>query len=168
MQAEDVQRLIYIVLAGDPTGSTPAQDGVWDDDATWDDDEYWTDEPLGASILSEAYGVRAVFADVPPHAGEDPVNYPYVTIGQVTERPLDTKTATGGNALSQIDVWTRTGNYTQAKQIARAIYDRLHRAELWLPGTTHIETLVEQVVYSLDPDGETRRALMQVRTTYHG
>jgi hypothetical protein len=108
----------------------------------------------------------AIFADVPQVDGGDDAFFPYVVFGQDVITPWDTKTTLGGEATFQIDVWSRAGNYIEAKEIAQIIYDLLHYQSLTIDGTTSTLIMNESQNFSLDPDGETRRGLMLFRAMY--
>lgn len=119
------------------------------------------------SMLSSAWGLDAVFADVPQtDEAEDDAYYPFVSFGPETSTRFDDKDENGGNAVLQINAWTRTNNYTEAKQIADRIHMVLHKGTLSISGANHISTQCESVDFSIDPDGHTRRALMLYRVTY--
>jgi len=119
------------------------------------------------AALSTAWSPSVpIFADVPQVDGGNAAFFPYVTFGPDTAIPWDTKTTFGGNATVQINVWSRSGNYTQVKNIATMIYTRLHHQPLAIPTASEVLTTCESQSVSLDPDGETRRALMLFRALY--
>lgn len=124
-----------------------------------------TDAALVAA-LSTAWGITPVFADVPQIDGDDNAYYPYVTFGADVAVPWDTKTGTGSNVTFQIDVWSRSGNYTQVKSIATLIWQRLHYSTFTITGADEILTMVESQAFTMDADGETRRALILCRCYY--
>lgn len=121
------------------------------------------------AMLSDAYdvGIVPIFDAIPqPGDSEDDADFPYISFGTDFTSPMDTKGDNGGNALLQINVWTRSPGFAETKTIAQRVYDLLQKQSLTISGATHIATRVESVDYARDPDGLTRRALMQFRVTY--
>jgi hypothetical protein len=118
------------------------------------------------SALSSAWGITPIFADVPQVDGDNNAYYPYVTFGADVATPWDTKTSLGANVTFQIDVWSRSGNWLQVKSIATLIWQRLHYAQFNITGADEILTMVESQAFTIDPDGETRRALILCRCQY--
>jgi len=111
--------------------------------------------------------IKGVYADVQqPNLPEDGASFPYVVIGQDTITSWDTKTDDGGNALCQIDVWSRQNNLLQAKDVGGAVYNALHQTSLSITGAEHVLTTVETATYSKDPDGHTKRGMVMVRVLY--
>lgn len=120
-------------------------------------------------MLSSAYtgGIVPIFDAVPQSDDdEDDSYYPFISFGADFTTPMDTKGDNGGNELLQINVWTRSPGFAETKTIAQRVYDLLQKGSLTISGATHIATRVESVDYARDPDGLTRRALMQFRVTY--
>lgn len=124
-----------------------------------------TDATLVAA-LSTAWGITPIFADVPQVDGDNNAYYPYVTFGADVATAWDTKSSLGANVTFQIDVWSRAGNYTQVKSIATLIWQRLHYQPLTITGADEVLLMVESQNFSIDPDGETRRALITCRCLY--
>jgi hypothetical protein len=124
-----------------------------------------TDATLVAA-LSTAWGITPIFADVPQVNGDNSAYYPYVTFGADVATMWDTKTSVGANVTFQIDVWSRAGNYLQVKQIATLIWQRIHYQSLTITGADEVLLMVESQNFSIDPDGETRRALITCRCLY--
>lgn len=122
-------------------------------------------------VLSTDSGVTAIangtYADVEqPDLPEDNSAFPYVTIGKDTFGDIGTKTEDIANALCQIDIWSRSNNFIEAKSLGGAIFGALHKKSLTITGATHIATRVESETYSNDPDGHTKRGMLMVRVTY--
>jgi hypothetical protein len=124
-----------------------------------------TDAGLVAA-LSSIWGFVPIFADVPEVDGDNDAYFPYVSFGPDTLTQWDDKDINGANATVQINVWTRSGNYTQAKTIAGLIYNRLHHQQFAIAGATNITTMCESQAFTLDPDGHTRRGLLFFRVLY--
>ena len=120
-------------------------------------------------MLSSSYGggITPIFSDVPQADDSGADNrFPYLSFGADFTSPMDTKYDNGGNALLQINAWSRAHGYAEVKAIAQRVYDLLQKQTLVITGATHIATRMDSVDYALDPDGHTRRALMQFRVTY--
>jgi len=116
--------------------------------------------PLGALITG-------IYADVPQNvdSGDDSA-FPFVTIGGDTMTGWDTKTTEGTTAVCQIDVWSRSHNILEAKEIGSAINDALNNAALTIPGASHVLTKVESATYMRDPDGKTKRGMILARVWF--
>ncbi len=108
-----------------------------------------------------------VFADKPqPAVPEDVSGFPNITFGQDTGSPWDTKTDFGATVLSQIDIWSRSNNYIEIKQLGGAIHDALHHRPLIIENADHTMTVAVSATYTDDPDGHTKRGLLVFRITY--
>ena len=114
--------------------------------------------------LSTAWGEAAIFSDVPQENASDAAYYPFISFGGDYGTPLADKDVTGDNVVSQIDIWTRDGNYTTAKNIAATVRGLLDRQNMVVSGQNHITTSYESSDFSLDPDGSTRRGMLKFRT----
>lgn len=102
-----------------------------------------------------------IYDDVPPEAdrvADTGASYPYVTIGAGQLVPIDEDCFDRSSTFFQIDVWTRTIGFPQAKQIAGAIRTALHEQSLAVTGHVVDRLRVESIDYSRDPNGLTRRA----------
>lgn len=102
-----------------------------------------------------------IYDDVPPEAdrvADTGAAYPYVTIGAGQLVPIDEDCFDRSSTFFQIDVWTRTIGFPQAKQIAGAIRTALHEQSLAVTGHVVDRMRVESIDYSRDPNGLTRRA----------
>lgn len=120
------------------------------------------------SLLSTAYGaLPAIFTDVPQAADSEEDRYfPFITIGADTIVPFDTKGEMGGNAIVQVDVWDRATSMLDLKDVADAVDARLRREPLEISGVTHITTELENCIFSRDPDGKTKRAIILYRVLF--
>lgn len=102
-----------------------------------------------------------IYDDVPPEAdrvADTGAAYPYVTIGAGQLVPIDEDCFDRSSTFFQIDVWTRTIGFPQAKQIAGTIRTALHEQSLAVTGHVVDRMRVESIDYSRDPNGLTRRA----------
>lgn len=145
MKPSEVQTAVYGVLNGDATLLAMLS-------------QSWTDA-VGS--------VSAVFADVPQENADDPGFYPFLSIGEDVTRPFDDKDTSGGETAFQINVWTRSGDYIEAKVIAERVHALLHRQNIAITGQAHISTDLSSAEFVLDPDGTTRRGILSFSALYH-
>jgi len=117
-------------------------------------------------LLSQQWGVPAIFSDVPEINGGDDAYFPYVSFGPEIASPWDTKTSFGASVSVQVDVWTREADFVQCKARLSVIHERLHDQQLTIAGAAHVYTQVTSATTSLDPDGRTRRGLMLMTIVY--
>jgi len=119
------------------------------------------------AALSAAWDFTPIFADVPQvEEAEDASYYPFISFGPDTTTPFDSKTFTGGRAILQINVWSRAADYTECKQVAERVYTLLHKQDLTISGANHVITYLDNVDFTIDPDGETRRGLILMTVVY--
>lgn len=117
--------------------------------------------------IDVAAAVVGVYADVQqPAKPEDDAGFPYITIGRDNITPWDTKTDFGAEALCQIDVWSRSNNLIEVKEIGELIWFALHHRGLTIENSDHVMTVQQSANYLSDPDGHTKRAVLSFRITY--
>ncbi|TKT78422.1 DUF3168 domain-containing protein [Aquamicrobium sp. LC103] len=112
------------------------------------------------TALATEAGER-IYDDVPPEADrivDTGAAYPYVTVGAGQLVPIDEECFDRSSTYFQIDVWTQTVGFPEAKQIAGAIRIALHERGLTIEGHVLDRMRVESIDYSRDPNGLTRRA----------
>lgn len=111
--------------------------------------------------------IDGIYADVtqPFDAGSDAL-FPYVTIGSDNLASWDSKTFLGSEALCQIDIWSRSNNFLEAKAIGSAITNALHQQPLTISDASHVITTQTTAVYSKDPDGHTKRGMLMFRVVF--
>ena len=111
--------------------------------------------------------IQGVYADVQQvlDSGSD-IPFPYVTIGSDNLAPWDSKTFFGTEALCQIDVWSRSNNFLEAKAIGSALTNALHQQPLTIQDADHVMTVQQSAVYSKDPDGHTKRGMFMFRVLF--
>ncbi len=120
------------------------------------------------SLLSAEYS-PSIFTTVPQQVDSGADKYfPFVSFGQDTLGPYDTKSVDGGDVIVQLDVWARKRSMLDLKEICDAIDTRLRHQPLSITGTTHIDTDLESVTIIDDPDGKTTHAVMLFRVLYLG
>ncbi len=114
-----------------------------------------------------AAAVVGVYADVQqPAQPEDDTGFPYITIGRDNFTPWDTKTDFGAEALCQIDVWSRSNNLVEVKEIGELIWFALHHRSLTIENSNHVMTVQQGANYVSDPDGHTKHGILSFRITY--
>lgn len=138
MRSQEIQTAIFGVLSGDaPLVASLSQS--------------WTDN-FGT--------IPAIFSATPQENFDDDDFYPFISFGEDTISPFDTKDTDGSDDIIQINVWTRTDGYLEVKGIASAVYDLLQKQPLTIANANHITTNMESVSEGPDPDGSTRRSLL--------
>lgn len=121
------------------------------------------------TLLSASYGVPAIFTEVPQPANPGDVGlFPYITYMLSSVTPFDTDDQAGGNAVVQIDVWSRNASDVEINTIADAVDARMRRQPMTITGADHITTELVSASMTDDPDGKTKRMLMLFRVTYLG
>ncbi len=111
--------------------------------------------------------ITGVYVDVQqPDLPEDDANFPYLTFGGDNVSNWDTKTNNGASAVCQIDTWSRTNNFMQAKLIANAIYNALHNQSLTFSTAEHVLTVIENQNFLRDPNGTDKHGVTLVRVFY--
>jgi hypothetical protein len=120
------------------------------------------------ALLTTSYApLVPIFSDVPDAADGQPDNgFPYVIIGNDTITEFATKDKVGGNALVQVDAYSRSTSKLEIKTIADAVDARLRRQALTITGATHITTELESATITRDEDGRTMRALLIYRVIW--
>lgn len=107
-----------------------------------------------------------VYDDVPMlPSGQPLANFPYVVIGNDTFLSWDNDDRTGAEMTITLHIWSRAAGMKEAKTIAGAIYDRLHRQTFTVADCQFIDCLCEFSEFMTDPDGETRHGIVRYRLT---
>jgi hypothetical protein len=106
-------------------------------------------------------GVAGVYDYVP-----EPASGPYVTWGTAWLAERDALNGTADRVWFQLDVWSEERGYREAVQVARKIVQRLHHAQLIMPGYDVVHVLREQVHTTRDPDGQHRRVALTFNSPY--
>lgn len=92
-----------------------------------------------------------------------PNTFPRVSIGQGDPVPDDSSGVDGFNVAMQIDVWSKSPLYTEAKTIAGQIHDILHKKSLTVPGYTLVDIWSEGAVFSRDDDISRARIMIEAQ-----
>lgn len=116
----------------------------------------------------------AVFARLNGHLSAPVFDYvpegtkpPYVTIGEDTFTPDDTDDSLGGEAFVEIEIWSTYEGKKEAKALAKAIRDRMHRASLEVEGYSFAVAHWDSSDTFEEPDGETTRTVETYRILIH-
>ncbi|WP_223565256.1 DUF3168 domain-containing protein [Agrobacterium tumefaciens] len=106
-----------------------------------------------------------VYDDVPAEAqreAETGEAWPYISLGNGQMVPVDEECFDRSSTYLDINVWSRDIGFPQVKRIAGAIRAALHEQELAIAGHVLDRMRVENIAYSRDPDGMTRRARLEL------
>lgn len=101
----------------------------------------------------------------PLPTGQPDSGFPYVVIGNDTERPWDHDGKVGGDLTVTLHIWSRKPTFEEAKTIAAAIYSRLHRKPISASGARVVDCLHEFSDFARDEDGKTRHGVVRYRLT---
>lgn len=108
-----------------------------------------------------------IYADVPQvdDSGDD-TQFPFITLGEDTAISDDTKTTLGVEATVQLNLWSRSQNFIEVKNLGKLVHTALHHEPLTITDATHTLTIVESVGYTRDPDGHTKQGVILLRIKY--
>ncbi len=110
----------------------------------------------GDAVL--ATKVTGIF-DGPP----DGQAFPYVTLGEATERPADTFAGRGNEATMTLHIWSQAASFGEALGILAEINRILDRAALAVTGFKTVMCAYEWSETLRDPDGVTRHVPVRFR-----
>lgn len=112
-----------------------------------------------ADLAAELAG--RVYDDVPPpeqRIAQTGADFPYVSISDGQIIPIDEECADRSTTHITLNVWSRAVGFPQAKRIAGALRIGLHEEDLTISGHVLDRMRVENIAFTRDPDGVTRRA----------
>lgn len=110
------------------------------------------------AAVRELLGGAQVFDDVP-----QATRYPYVTIGQSTERDWSTGDDDGSEHLLTLHVWSRKAGRQEVRAIMEAVRQALHDRALATPGHRLVNLRHEFSEARRDTDGETYHGIVRYR-----
>lgn len=118
-----------------------------------------------ARLTTALTGTAQVYDHVPQSEDGDrtPKSYPYVVIGDGSDREFDCDDATGTDSEVQIDIWSRYRGRKEVKQLMGSIHTALHRQSLSVEGADFGFMTWEFSDDFLEPDGLTRHGVMRFR-----
>ena len=97
--------------------------------------------------------------DAPPRAAA----FPYIVVGDDTERDWSTATEPGSEHALQVHVWSRANGHREAKLVAEAVRGALDGAELAVTGQALIDIRYLETNFTRESDGETTHAVLRFR-----
>lgn len=103
--------------------------------------------------------VGSAIFDAVPRDGD----FPRIVIGEGQELDWSTATDEGSEHRFLVTVWSRKEGHGEAKQIATAIQDALHEAELTVTGQSLISLRHLSTDFARERDGKTWRATLKFR-----
>lgn len=106
-----------------------------------------------------------VYDDVPPEksrVAKTGAAFPYVAIGDGQVVPIDEDCFDRSNTFFTIKVSSRAVGWPEVKTIAGDIRLGLHEEDLQIVGHVLDRMRVESINYLRDPDGMTRRAIIEL------
>lgn len=128
------------------------------------DSLYAVQAAVKAKLLADATFTASAGTRVYDHV-PDQATFPYVTIGESTAIPFDTKDLTGMEQTVTLHVWSRYRGRKEAKEIMKAMYDVLNRGTLSVSGHSFHDCLFEFADTFEDPDGLTYHGVQRFRVT---
>jgi hypothetical protein len=97
--------------------------------------------------------------DAPPRGAA----FPYIVVGDDTQRDWSTATEPGSEHALAIHVWSRANGHREAKLVVEAVRGALDGAELSVTGQALIDIRWIETNYTREPDGETLHAVLRFR-----
>lgn len=105
--------------------------------------------------------IVGVYDDVPQEAkSEEPSAFPFVVVGDDDYTDWSTDTEVGFEGNLQINVWSRYSGKKEVLEIFNAIHAALNRQTLNFDSYTVLDILYESHTTFLEPDGRTRRGII--------
>jgi hypothetical protein len=104
--------------------------------------------------------ITGVFDDV-----EKGTAFPYITIGEPTADPFETKSSFGEEVAVVLDCWSRYAGKKEAYEILNLMLQAITRTPLPIEGFTLVRTRLQQMTVITDIDNETRHGIMRMRFT---
>ncbi|KAA6450951.1 DUF3168 domain-containing protein [Bacillus swezeyi] len=90
--------------------------------------------------------------------------FPYVTIGEDTSTPFETKVTFGENITTVLHVWSRAEDgKREAKEILSLVLQALSKAPLLVYGFQVLDFGVQQTQVITDIDGITQHGILRLR-----
>ncbi len=114
----------------------------------------------GASSVTTllAAGADSIVDHVPQ--GSD---FPYVVLGDMSSRPLETQDTGGNDIVATFYVYSQGKGFKETKDIMAALDAALHNQSFSIPNQTLILCQRLDSAVGLESDGITRRAVMRYR-----
>ncbi len=116
--------------------------------------------------LAASTGVTSLLAagaaGVHDHVPEDS-SFPYIALGEMTSRPLETADGGGRETVIKIHVFSRAAGLKETRSIMAAVHVALHDADFSVAGHALVFCLEESAESLLESDGITRHGTMAFR-----
>ncbi len=114
----------------------------------------------GATAVTEllAGGAESVMDEVPADS-----SFPYIVIGEISAKTLDTQGHRGRDVTATIHSYSRGRGMKEIKDIMSAIFESLHDGTLAVAGQTIILCQETSADAFIDGDGETRHGIQKFR-----
>lgn len=112
-----------------------------------------------AELAAELAG--RVYDEVPPpdqRIADTGADFPYCSISDGFLMPVDEEHYDRSETSITLNIWSRAVGFPEVKLIAGVIRDGLHEQDLEITGHALDRMRVERMTFSRDPDGQTRRA----------
>lgn len=113
---------------------------------------------IGDATLTTLLGGTHVYDHVPRGTG-----FPYITIGQTTERDWSSGNEEGSEHTLTLHIWSKAAGRKEVQTIMAAVRTRLHDQTLALAGYRLVNIRHEFSDLRRETDGETLRGLMRFR-----
>lgn len=110
------------------------------------------------AVLVGLLGGPQVFDDVPQQTA-----FPYVTLGQSTERDWSTATEDGAEHVLTLHVWSKRAGRKETREIMEAVRGALHDRALAVGGHRLVNLRHEFSEARRDADGETYHGIVRYR-----
>lgn len=104
--------------------------------------------------------VTGVFDDV-----EEGTAFPYVTVGEPTSTPFETKTSFGEEVAVVLHCWSQYAGKKEAYEILNLMLQAITKAPLIVEGFTLFNTQLEQLNVITDIDDVTKHGVMRLKFT---
>lgn len=119
---------------------------------------------IRAGAMADA-GVKALLGD-PARIYDDPPPdpaFPYVTLGSVEGRNVDSSTVNAIEHTLTLHVWSRYGGRAEALDVIGALRDALHEAPLSVAGRNLVFLFAQLADVFRSGDGRTTHGILRLR-----
>ena len=103
-----------------------------------------------------AGGAASVYDHVPENS-----SFPYIMIGEIAGKPLETVTGGGRDLLLALHVYSRLSGFKETREIMGAVHAALHDADFAVAGQNLVLCLEAGSATVLEGDGVTRHGKME-------
>ncbi len=114
---------------------------------------------LADAAVTALLGAPARVYDDPP---QDPV-FPYVTLGRIETRPIDSAGVAASEHVVTLHVWSRYGGRAEALDVVAAMRACVHDADITAPGVAIISLFATFTDVFRSGDGRTTHGVLRLR-----